>query len=207
MRLSVSRKLTVRPSSVFCPVMAVPTVNSGQPSDSEGPTAKRSGRRAPSGWYLLATSLIALIALGVGLWARLQPAPAATISPHFSDQQVAEARGRACAAFNTVHAALSNTLQNAMSVHNNPGSGSGRGEVHAASADARLAMADGATYLLSRLEPATPAPLATEIHSFAENLQDIVMNGLGGISGTDPVQTARLRESDAQTTRIADLCK
>jgi len=163
--------------------------------------------RAVSRWLLPATLLIAMTALGVGLWARLQPAPAATNSAHFTDQQVADAKSRACGAFNAVHAALTNTLQNAMSVQNNPGLRSGTGAVHAASADARLAMAEGATYLLSRLDPATPAPLATEIHSLAGNLRDIVMNGLGGVSGNDPAQAARFHESDAQSAHIAYLCK
>lgn len=56
--------------------------------------------------------------------------------------------------------------------------------------NARLSMAAGGSYLLARLDPATPAPVAAAIRSFADNLQDIAMNALAGVSNDDPAQTS-----------------
>jgi hypothetical protein len=68
-------------------------------------------------------------------------------------------------------------------------------------------MATADSYLLARLDPATPPPLAAEIRSFADNLQDIVIHTMAGVSNDDPAQAARLRDGLAAAARITDLCK
>jgi hypothetical protein len=79
--------------------------------------------------------------------------------------------------------------------------------VQAVAANARLAMAGGATYLLARTGPGTPKDLSDAIHSFAASLQDIAMNALAGVGNEDASQAARLRDAEATNTRIAELCK
>ena len=79
--------------------------------------------------------------------------------------------------------------------------------VEAVAANARLSMAAGGSYLLARLDPATPPPVAGAIRSFADNLQDITMNAAAGVPNVDPAQAARMRDGDAASARIADLCK
>ena len=51
----------------------------------------------------------------------------------------------------------------------------------AVAANARLATLGGSQYLLSRLDPATPADLADAVRSFANNLQDVAMDQLVGV--------------------------
>jgi hypothetical protein len=73
--------------------------------------------------------------------------------------------------------------------------------------NARLSSAVSASYLLDRLDPATPAPLAAAIRSFADNLQDFAINSMAGASGDDPAQAARVSDGEAARTQVADLCK
>lgn len=77
----------------------------------------------------------------------------------------------------------------------------------AVAANARLAMAAGGPYLLSRLDPATPRPLAKAIRAFAEVLEDVAMSSLAGIGNDDPEQAARLREADVLSARVASFCE
>jgi hypothetical protein len=141
---------------------------------------------------------LAVIALAVAVWALLgEPAPPA--SAPATSQQVADAKARACGAFTTVRAAVA--LQTHAEV------GTDAVAVQAVAANARLAMFGGAAYLLARLDPATPAPLAAAVRGFADDLQDISINALGGVGNDDPVQAARLRDGEALSARIADICK
>jgi len=78
--------------------------------------------------------------------------------------------------------------------------------VNAVAANARLAMFAGGSYLLARLDPATPEPLAGALRAFANVLQDIAMNSLAGIGNEDPAQAARLREAESLSVRAAELC-
>jgi hypothetical protein len=79
--------------------------------------------------------------------------------------------------------------------------------VQAVAANARLAMSAGGSYLLARLDPATPPELAAAIRSFTDDLHDLTMTALAGVPNDDPAQAARLRDGQAQSTHIADLCK
>lgn len=141
--------------------------------------------------------VIALVAAAGAGWALFRPAPE-------SQSQTAEApagdpKANACSAFKTVTAAV--TLQTHGDAGPEPAG------VLAVAANARLAMAGGATYLLARTGPGTPKDLSDAIHSFANGLQDIAMNALAGVGNEDPAQTARLRDAEATNTRIAELCK
>jgi len=65
----------------------------------------------------------------------------------------------------------------------------------AVAVDARLSEVVSAQYLLNRLDPATPPPLAA-IHTFADDLLDIAANALAGAPNDDPAQAGRLRDGE-----------
>jgi hypothetical protein len=149
-------------------------------------------------WIAAIALVIALAATGVAVWALMHPAkPKAPAAP--TAQQVTDAKTRACTAYATVRAAVQ--LQTHADLGTDPAG------VQAVAANARLSMASGGQYLLDRVDPATPAPLASAIHSLANDLQDIAMNALAGVSNDDPTQAARLSDGQNVAGQIADLCK
>lgn len=152
-------------------------------------------------WIAPASLAVAVVALGVAAWALVSPPhqPATSVPPAPTEQQVAEAKARACTAFVTVRTAVS--LQTHTELGPEPVA------VQAVTAVSRLAMSSGATYLQAHLDPATPADLAAAIREFSVDLQDISMYGQAGVSGSDPAQAARLKAGEAISTKIAGLCK
>ena len=140
----------------------------------------------------------ALIATALAAWSLLRPAktpPETTTAPTFTDQQIADAKTRACNAYKLVATAVA--LQTHADVGNEPQAGA---------ANARLSTAGGSAYLRTHLDPATPAPLTTEIRSFADLLQDIALNQLAGVINDDPAQAARYNDAGAAEKRIDGLC-
>jgi hypothetical protein len=151
-------------------------------------------------WIAPVSLGVAAIALGVAVWALVWP-------PHHesqtaaapTSQQTADAKARACTAFTTVRTAVS--LQTHADLGQDPVA------VEAVAAASRLAMSGGATYLLAHLDPATPADLAATIRDFADDLQDISMYGQAGNGASEPAQADRLKAGEANSKKIADLCK
>jgi hypothetical protein len=169
------------------------------PADPDAPATPRSSQAALSRRVAVIALAIALIGVALAAWSLLRPLNTSATAPHFTDNQIADAKARACAATDTVRAAVS--LQTHADLGGEPAA------QQAVAANARLSMTAGGSYLLTRLDPATPAPLAAEIHSFADDLQDIAIHTMAGMSNDDPSQAARLREGQAAAARIADLCK
>jgi hypothetical protein len=108
--------------------------------------------------------------------------------PAFTNQQVADAKARACAAYTTVRTGVS--PQSHATGAADPVA------TPAVAVDARLSEVAGAQYLLNRLDPATPPPLAAAIHTFADDLLDIAANALAGAPNDDPAQAGRLRDGE-----------
>ena len=150
-----------------------------------------------SRWIAPIALALAVISIGIAIWALVQGNQSNTPAP--TSQQTADAKGRACTAYNAVRAAVS--TQTHTDLGNDPVA------VEAVAADARLAMTAGASYLLASLDPATPGDLAAAIHSFANDLQDISMYAQAGMGNQDPAQAARLRDGDTANTHVAELCK
>jgi hypothetical protein len=167
------------------------------PPEPAASPARSLASGALSGWVAPAALALAVVAIAVAAWALLRP-PARATAPA-TTQQISDAKTRACTAYNTVRTAVS------LQTHADPGSDPVA--VQAIAANARLAMAAGGSYLLAHLDPATPPPLAAAIRNFADDLQGIAMNVLAGVSNDDPAQAARLRDGEAATARLADLCK
>ena len=138
-----------------------------------------------------------MIAIGIAVWALVSTRP--TNSPAPTAQQTADAKDRACAAYNTVRTSVS--LQTHTDLGQDPVA------VQAVAAGARLAMSAGASYLLASLDPATPAELAGSIRTFADDLQAISMYAQSGVGNSDPLQAGRLRDGETASQKIADICK
>lgn len=182
--------------------MPEPSTEDDQPTFDDKPTRVVS-RTAPakpanpSRWVAPVALVIALLAAGVAGWALLRPAPSA--APQAAPAQSGDAKANACEAYRTVTSAV------ALQTHAD--AGTDPAAVQAVAANARLAMAGGATYLLARTGPGTPSELADAINDFAKDLQGIAMNALAGVTNDNPVQADRLRDAEATNTRIAGLCK
>ena len=151
-----------------------------------------------SRWVAPLALVIALVAAAGAGWALFRPAPA-NKSQVSAEAPTGDAKANACSAFKTVSTAV--TLQTHGDAGPEPAG------VLAVAANARLAMAGGASYLLAKTGPGTPTDLSDAIHSFADGLQDIAMNALAGVGNDDPAQAARLRDAEAVNNRIAELCK
>jgi hypothetical protein len=165
-------------------------------------TPSQPAMRTPSRWVAQAALAIAVIAIGVAIWAfvRSPSEPAVNAGePPVNVQQSDDAKARVCVAFDTV--------RKAVSLQTNADLGPDPVAKEAVAANARLATLGGGEYLLSRLDSATPPELADAVRSFANNLQDIGMNQLAGVPNTEPSLAARLSEAQAASPQIADLCK
>jgi hypothetical protein len=156
----------------------------------------------PAGrWVAPAALVIAVIAVGVAIWALVRsPGEAAATSgePAVSAQQPDDAKTHVCAAFDVVRKAVSRQT--------NTDLGSDPVAKETVAANARLATLGGGEYLLSRLDSATPPELADAVRLFATNLQDIGMNQLAGVPNTDPAVAARLSEVQAASPQITEMC-
>jgi hypothetical protein len=171
--------------------------------DPDPSSAPKPALSTLSRWIEPAALLIAVCAAGIAIGALVrspgEPAVNVQAPPAANAQQSADAEARVCAAFDTVRTAVS--------LRTRSDRGSNPVAVQAVTANARMSMAAGGSFLLARLDPATPSPLDTNVRSFALNLQEISMNAMAGISNDDPAQAARLRDGQEASTRIAELCK
>jgi hypothetical protein len=150
--------------------------------------------------------VVALAALGLAGWAAFRPAPRPASEPGtdqgYSAAQEAEAKASICAAMNLVRKGVSmNTnLQP-------PGGAADVTGALAVAANARLSLAEGGQYLLARLDPATPKPLADDARKFANSLMDIGAASIAGALNSDADQATRLKDADALNMKIAEACK
>lgn len=158
-----------------------------------------SGR--PSRWPTFAALAIALIALAVGLaaWFRStphnnQPPP----KPAYSQQQIADAKAKVCAAFAKLDraAGVLNALPN------------GSDELVAA-IDTRQVFDVFSRYFLATLseEPATPADLATAVREQASSLEEAVIDYQVGLTKSDPEMRSVVDANSATANTIRQLCK
>jgi hypothetical protein len=142
--------------------------------------------------------VIALIAIAVAAWAVLRPAPEpVTTTP--TGTEISAAKARTCGAYSAVSKAVS--LQTHADLGPDPVA------LAAVAANARLAMSEGATYLVSRIDPATPDDVSEAARRFADDLHAIAIGALAGHSNTEPAQTALLNDAEKTGNQIERLCK
>jgi hypothetical protein len=152
---------------------------------------------------LVALTIVSLVvaatALGVAGWAlyRLDYAKA-----DYSSEQIADAKVKACGAVDVVRRGVS--LNTNLMPAGGPADITG---ALAVAANARVSLYDGGLYLMARLDPATPEPLAEKVHEFADSLMDIGANATAGTTNDDPSQAERLKAADSTSRALTELCK
>ena len=169
--------------------------------DATPTSRQRVARPTEKSSRLAAIALVAaLAAAGMAGWAVMRP-PASTshsVEPIVTAEQRDEARTAACTAFSLV--------KNAVYVQTHADPGTDVSTAQSVAANARLAMLGGGAYLAAHIAAATPADLADAINAFSDDLQGIALSTLAGVADDDQVHAGRLRDAEAVSTRIAELC-
>ncbi len=154
----------------------------------------------PARWPMFVMLLITLVAVSVAVAAWLRPIPHNTAAtppaPSYSDQQVADAKSKVCAAYARVrHTAEMNA--------NRTGGDDPTAQLAVAVNERQIFVA-GSAYLLTTLseEPATPGELASAVRKLTDLYQVIVLNGLAS-DPSDPEKKTAL----GVVSTIEDLCK
>lgn len=176
-----------------------------QPGPPAWQPAPPQGQSRALTYVALAVAVIATVLAIVG-WFRPTPPPAPTqpAAPTYSEQQIADAKAKACSAFELADKGV--VLQT--------GGGNPRPEptndpvmAEARAADARLSLVAGSWYLRDHLDPATPPKLASAIRNYATVLANLAQNYLAGIKDADPAQESLLKDSDAAFTQLHEMCR
>jgi hypothetical protein len=181
-----------------------PPAPTGFPGAAAGPPVWPSPSRS-SQWPTFLALALALVASGLAIvgWFRPSPPPTAPSSktPTFTEQQVSDAKARACAALDLVH---KGTMLHAGT---NVGQSSDPALAEAQGADARLAIISGAWYLRDHLDAPTPAELAEAIKGLTQVMLDLGANYLADARNDDPAQSALIKEGNSGFDHALELCK
>jgi hypothetical protein len=150
--------------------------------------------------------VIALLAIcvAIGAWFRPLPEnkpPPVPPSPSYTDQKVADAKTKACAAYKKVHHALE--LSSARNGGNDPTA------ILGVATSGRQVLDAGSRYLITKLseEPATAPELAAAIRNLANAYQELAVSYLDGLTNSDAELQPTLQAADDSTSKIEQLCK
>jgi hypothetical protein len=173
------------------------------PSQQWGPPPPITSGR-PSRWPTLATLAIALAGVAIGFVGWFRPAAhhdQPPSKPTYTDQQVAEAKAKVCAAFGK--------LERAVDVANAAPRGSDATAQLAESTNVRQVFDVGSRYLFTTLdeEPATAADLAAAVRKEASSLQKGVIGYLEGLPNTDPQMRPLVDANTEAAPTIRQLCR
>ena len=174
-----------------------PPTSAPVPSPWPGTTPPRPRRQRPTFAFLVVAILVTLGVAIVG-WFRPLPAkpPAAST---YTDQQVADAKAKVCAAYEKVHNAV------------NASTARDRGTDPTAqlvfAINGQQAMLAGSEYLRTTLshQPATPNELAKTIRQLTDVFQELVVEYQNNMSDSEEQPT--VQAADATTLAIERLCK
>lgn len=154
--------------------------------------------RPPSRWVAPVSLIVAVIAVAVAVWALVRPAPQPPAPAGPTAAEIKTATAKACGAYATVSKAV--TIQTHVDLGQDPVA------LAAVAANARLAMAEGAAYLLSHVDSDTPDELDELIRKFADDLHAISMGALAGQVNTDAGQATRLMDAEKTGNKIEAFC-
>jgi hypothetical protein len=147
---------------------------------------------------LLMVALLATLGVAIVGWFRpvpTKPPPA----PTYSNQQVADAKAKVCAAYDKVHhAVLANTGRSG---------GSDPALLLGVAANARIALYDGGEYLVKTLtqQPATAADLAAATRALASAYQELAIDYMTEVTDSE-IQSALQAVEDAGSA-VSRMCK
>jgi hypothetical protein len=181
-----------------------PPAPTGFPGAAAGPPVWPSPSRS-SQWPTFLALALALVASGLAIVGWFRPSPPPTAPPSktltYTEQQVSDAKARACTALDLVH---KGTMLHAGT---NVGQSSDPALAEAQGADARLAIISGAWYLRDHLDAATPAELAAAIKGLTQVMLDLGANYLADARNDDPAQSALIKEGNSGFDHALELCK
>jgi|SRR5690625_4388265 len=180
------------------PPAGLPPIPAAPPTWTPTPPAPRRTAPCWPGFTALGIALVAFVVAVAG-WFRPPAPPPADTAPTYTDQQVADAKARACEAFDLVDQGV--VLQT------RPAPNDEGAMVEARAANARLAIFSGAIYLRDHVDPAAPKKLVSEIQHLSTIMLDLNANYVSGARDTDPAQAERLAEGEGLITRIEELCR
>jgi hypothetical protein len=177
-----------------------PSAPAGFPGPPPLPPA--ASRGSSRGLTFLALAL-AIVASGLAIvgWFRPSPSPPPTqaSTPTYTEQQISDAKTRACAAFEVV--------QKGATIQTNPSPTDDPGLANAQAAHAQLSLVAGGWYLSNHVDSATPASVRDEIRKLSGTMLDIGANALAGAKNSDPSQAALIEDANQGVDRIKELCK
>lgn len=172
--------------------------------DNEKPRAVPVSTAARGSVVSIAALVVAVAALGLAGWTALRGSGSAEpgqASTAFSDAERAEAQTKLCTAFDRVRQGVTSNT-NAVP----PGGPEDHAGALGVMANARLSLAAGGQYLLSRIDAAAPEELAAEARDLANTLSDIGATTIAGVSTTDGELARQMQEAETLSTSIADRC-
>jgi hypothetical protein len=124
-------------------------------------------------------------------------------APTYSQQQIADAKTRACTALALVNkAAIANSGSGAP-----PQQSADPAMAEARAADSRLSVISGAWYLRDHLGPATPQDVTAAIQHVSEVALDLGQGYLAGAQNNDPAQADLIKEGNSAFKHALELCK
>jgi hypothetical protein len=180
-----------------------PPLPTGFPGTQAGSPAWPSPPRRPSRWPTFLALALAVVASGLAIagWFRPSkpPPPTHTASPSYTEQQVSDAKSRACTAFETVKKGT--TLQTNLPPTDDPAL------ANVQATHAQLSLVAGGWYLREQVDPATPPTLAADVQKLANTLLDLGANAIAGAKNADPPQAARMDDANSAFGRIEELCR
>jgi hypothetical protein len=154
----------------------------------------------PARWPMFVMLLVTLgaVAAAVAAWLRPMPhnPPVSPPAPSYSEQQVADAKSKVCAAYSKV--------QNVVTVNVARTAGDDPNSQLLIAVNQRQVFVIGSAYLMTTLaeQPATPADLAAAASDLAHLYQVITLDGLVG-DRNDPAHNAATDDG----FKIQGLCK
>lgn len=152
-------------------------------------------------WPTFTALAIALVALAFGIAALFRSTPHndhAPPTPTYTQQQIADAKAKVCAAVGKFNRAVS--VNNALPRGSDP---------VVAAVNSRQIFDVFSRYLLATLaeEPATPADLANAVREEASTLEEAVIGYEDGLSNSDSDMRPIMDASSAAADKIQQLCK
>jgi hypothetical protein len=178
-----------------------PPAPTGFPGATAGSPVWPSPSRGPSRWPTFLALALAVVACGLAVVGWFRPTPPHSATPAYTEQQVSDAKTRACSALDLVH---KGTMLHAGT---NVGQSSDPALAEAQGADARLAIISGAWYLRDHLDAATPPELAAAIKGLTQVMLDLGANYLADARNDDPAQSALIKEGNSGFDHALELCK
>ena len=175
-----------------------PSAPSGGPSNPgpsnpgpSNPGPSNPGSRVPA-WVAPAALVLAVIGTLVALWA------VKTASDNGPGLRLTgDSKDRVCSAFATVSKAVSLQTNGGAEPLPEP----------LAATNSRQALLAGGQYLLQQIDAKTPADLTAAVSSFANDIQVLGLNYLGGAVSTEPAQAELIKRADTGMSTVADMCK